>query len=213
MGLGFCSRIYPFENCCVPVYDEEIRGFYENLIQTSDICASTATQSTLALQYLFCLACSDQQPRYLIEEGIQTADDDSGSNYTLYSIVVCESLVRLLYPENFDDCGLVIPTARGEDCAGDDTVVPSEYWGSGEEGALNFLNDETGGKPPLFSDDDEVRYRVIVSNRTHLLYPSHDFCRQIDYSNGDQCYKSSGHHIVFPAWLFVLIGAVMVIVS
>jgi hypothetical protein len=163
MGLGFCSRVFPFENCCVPVYDEEIREYYDYLVQTSDLCGSTSTESTRALQYLFCLACSDKQPNYLIEEGIETADDDSGGNYTLYSLVICESLVRLLYPENFDDCGFVVPTARGDDCAGDDTVIPSEYWGSGEEGALNFLNDEAGGKPPLFWDDDEVRYQVIVS--------------------------------------------------
>lgn len=164
VGLGFCSRVFPFENCCVPVYDEEIRGYYDGLLQTSSLCGSTSTHSTRALQYLFCYACSDQQPRYLINEGIQYSDDDPSLNYTLYSIVICENLIRLLYPENFDDCGLVVPAARGDNCAGDDTVRPSDYWGSGEDGALNFLNDEAGGKPPFFSDDDNVKYRVIVSD-------------------------------------------------
>jgi hypothetical protein len=133
------------------------------------------------------------QPRFLVDEGIQS-DDDGGGNYTLYSIVLCENLVRLLYPENFDDCGMVVPTSRGEECLGDDTVRPSDYWGSGEEGALNFLNDETGGKPPLFSDDDGVKFRVIVSLclPPSLTPPPPP---QIDYSNGDSCYKSSGHRL------------------
>ncbi len=67
-----------------------------------------------------------------------------------------------MYPENFDDCGMVVPTERGAECLGDGTVRPSDYWGSGHDGVLNFLNDEAGGKPPEFADSDTIKFRVVV---------------------------------------------------
>lgn len=78
--------------------------------------------------------------------------------------------MKLLYPENFDDCGMVVPTERGSVCLGDGTVRPSDYWGSGEDGALNFLNDETGGKPPHFADSDTEKFQVVVSNFIFELF-------------------------------------------
>jgi hypothetical protein len=130
-------------------------------------------RSLASLCLTLSLSPLDSQPHFLVDEGVQ-ADDDGSGNYTLYNIVLCESLVRLLYPENFDDCGLVVPSSRGEICLGDGTVRPSDYWGSGEEGALNFLNDETGGKPPLFADDDGVKFRVIVSSHPSSTSPLSD---------------------------------------
>lgn len=64
---------------------------------------------------------------------------------------------------------MVVPTERGSVCLGDGTVRPSDYWGSGEDGALNFLNDETGGKPPEFADSDTEKFQVIVSSFTFIF--------------------------------------------
>ena len=58
---------------------------------------------------------------------------------------------------------MIIPGERGNVCEGDDTVVPSEHWGTGWDGILAFLNDDVGGKPPLFTNSDEERFQVVVS--------------------------------------------------
>jgi hypothetical protein len=57
---------------------------------------------------------------------------------------------------------MIVPGERGNVCEGDDTVVPSEQWGSGVVGVLAFLNDDMGGKPPLFTNSDEERFQVVV---------------------------------------------------
>ncbi len=87
---------------------------------------------------------------------------EDGSTFNLYEIVVCDSLAKKLYPENFDKCGMVVPTTRSTECLGDGTVVPSQYWGYGEEGVLNFLNDDAAGKPPFFENSTD-RFIVVVS--------------------------------------------------
>lgn len=82
--------------------------------------------------------------------------------YTLYNITLCSSIVKDIFPESFDDCGMVVPGERGNVCEGDDTVIPSVHWGTGMEGVLAFLNDDMGGKPPLFTNSDEERFQVVV---------------------------------------------------
>jgi hypothetical protein len=173
--------VFPYENCCVPAYDSEIKEEFETLMSTSDLCAATMTESKRALQYFFCFGCAkDQvtyynfdllqimslQPKYLTNLG--DFEDDEG-NYTLYEISICNDLAKKLYPENFDKCGLVIPGERGDICSDDDTVIPSQYWGKGEEGVLAFLNDDVGGKPPLFTNSEEERFVVTVCTLCHPI--------------------------------------------
>jgi hypothetical protein len=95
-------------------------------------------------------------------------DPEIEGNYTLYNISICSSIVKDIYPEHFDDCGMIVPGERGNVCEGDDTVVPSEHWGTGIEGVLAFLNDDMGGKPPLFTNSDEEHFQVVV--RDTLFY-------------------------------------------
>ena len=78
--------------------------------------------------------------------------------------------MKLLYPENFNDCGMVVPAQRGSVCLGDGTIRPTEYWGSGEAGALIFLNDENGGKPPEFANSNTEKFQVVVSFKFILIF-------------------------------------------
>ena len=57
---------------------------------------------------------------------------------------------------------MIVPTTRASDCLGDGTVIPSQYWGSGEAGVLNFLNDDAGGKPPNFENSDTDSFQFTV---------------------------------------------------
>lgn len=100
-----------------------------------------------------------------------TKKDDEGE-FTLYEILICDELAKKLYPENFDTCGFLIPGERGNICSDDDTVIPSQHWGRGEEGLLNFLNDDVGGKPPLFENSTEERFTVRVSESTQITWQS-----------------------------------------
>lgn len=163
LALGFCRQAFRHDNCCLPGFDEEIKETYDELLGTSELCASSVTQSKLSLLYIFCFGCSSNQPKYLKEVGT-FHDAELGSDYTLYNISICRSIAKDVYPEAFDDCGMIIPGERGNVCEGDDTVIPSEQWGTGEEGVLAFLNDDVGGKPPLFTNSDEERFQVVLSD-------------------------------------------------
>ena len=88
---------------------------------------------------------------------------EDAETFTLHEIFVCPSFARKLYPEQFDDCGLIIPGDRESECYGDDTVIPSQYWGTGEAGALAFFNDDVGGKPPFFENTSDDHFVVVVS--------------------------------------------------
>lgn len=94
--------------------------------------------------------------------------EEDSETFLLHEISICPSLVKKLYPEKFDECGLVVPATRENECEGDDTVVPSQYWGFGLEGALAFLNDDTGGKPPLFENQSDNRFVVVVCWRLNI---------------------------------------------
>lgn len=61
VGLGFCGTIFPFENCCIPAYDEEIKEGFDYLMSVSELCTATMTDSKRALHYLFCFGCADDQ--------------------------------------------------------------------------------------------------------------------------------------------------------
>jgi hypothetical protein len=77
--------------------------------------------------------------------------------------MICEDFAKKLAPEHFDDCGLIVPATRSSECPGSGDVIPSAYWGTGLEGALAFLNDDAGGKPPMFENATSERFVVKVS--------------------------------------------------
>mmetsp|Transcript_2313 Transcript_2313/g.3555 ORF Transcript_2313/g.3555 Transcript_2313/m.3555 type:complete len:234 (-) Transcript_2313:122-823(-) len=189
IAISFCESMSPNENCCVPAFDEEMREEFNLLTGTSDLCVSTVTESKLALHFWFCFGCSDQQPKALEHKG--TVNDDDGGPYEQYEIHVCSDFAKLLYPENFDDCGLIIPGERGNICSDDDTVMPSTYWGKGKDGAENFLNDDVGGKPPLFTDGDTEKFKVVI-----------------DDSEG--CYRSGGSMLCM-SWGVIILSLLLVI--
>ncbi len=78
-------------------------------------------------------------------------------------MAICRSFSKDLYPENFDACSLVIPTTRASACPGNGAIIPSQVWGTGEEGVINFLNDDAGGKPPLFETTANNTFKFVVS--------------------------------------------------
>lgn len=59
----------------------------------------------------------------------------------------------------------------GNECSEDDVVHPSDEWGTGLDGVTAFINDDTGGKPPLFESKDvnvmvRCRYALLDSTLT-----------------------------------------------
>jgi len=60
-------------------------------------------------------------------------------------------------------CTLNVPSDRNYICLGSNVMVPSSTWGEGINGTMNFLNDDTGGKPPLFENSETVQFVVVVS--------------------------------------------------
>ena len=167
VALSFCYWAFPAENCCLPGFDTDMAYYYTTLVETSDSCAYLETENRLALKYWFCYGCAKQQPAHLKTLGERL---DGLNTYTLHEISVCPSFAKKLYPEQFDECGLIIPGDRESECFGDDTVIPSQHWGTGEAGALAFMNDDVGGKPPFFENTDEDRFVVVVSGVIFLIF-------------------------------------------
>jgi hypothetical protein len=61
VSLEFCGSIYADDNCCLPVFDSEIFGLYDEMVSGGGICSKKATKSTISLHSWFCLACSPNQ--------------------------------------------------------------------------------------------------------------------------------------------------------
>jgi hypothetical protein len=162
VALSFCNWAFPNNNCCLPGFDTDMAYYYQTLIESSDSCAYRPTESKLALKYWFCYGCSNYQGTYLTTLGQFT--DENAATFNLHEISICPTFAEKLYPDQFDTCGMIIPGDRNSECFGDDTVIPSQHWGSGKEGVLNFLNDDTGGKPPFFENTDEDHFVVVVSS-------------------------------------------------
>mmetsp|Transcript_2938 Transcript_2938/g.4454 ORF Transcript_2938/g.4454 Transcript_2938/m.4454 type:complete len:226 (+) Transcript_2938:77-754(+) len=167
VALSFCS-MFRTNACCDPAVDAEIQGYYDDLVGVSELCASVRTKAHIALQYIFCYACSPKEPQYT-------------RNGT---ITLCSGIAFDADPANFDDCGIVIPGNRGELCSGDDGIIPSNYYAPGgttRDRLLEFFNDEVGGIPPYFEDyhveiceesDDECNANCyeISGARTNISY-------------------------------------------
>jgi len=122
--------------CCIPVFDTEILEHYEILLDAGDRCAQELTQAKRKLRDLFCLACSPDQPKYLIDGKLH----------------ICRSFAEEVHPEKFDGCGLIKVEERGMPALGDDSVFPSLEW----DGYESFINDQCGAKPPFLEDYDVV---------------------------------------------------------
>mmetsp|Transcript_21103 Transcript_21103/g.27373 ORF Transcript_21103/g.27373 Transcript_21103/m.27373 type:complete len:224 (+) Transcript_21103:77-748(+) len=135
--LQFC-HMYPDTTCCLLAHDGEIEGYYLDMLDIGGDCSREITDAKDAIRTLFCLACSPLQPKY--------------TNSSNEEIFICKSLAEKIFPTYFDDCGIVVPAARGDDCAGDDTIVPGAYYGSGIAGAQRFLDDNGGAKPVYFEN-------------------------------------------------------------
>lgn len=160
MGLSFCNWAFSGPNCCLPGFDTNMAFHYKSLVQTSDSCAHREDEHRLNLKYWFCYGCAQYQGAYLKTLGERTEGSDT---FVLHEISVCPSFATKLYPENFDKCGMVIFGSRASECFGDDTVIPSQHWGSGLQGAIAFLNDDVGGKPPYFENTSDDHFLVVVS--------------------------------------------------
>jgi len=78
-----------------------------------------------------------------------------------FEIRICAYLAVMLFPESFK-CSLNVPVNRNYQCLGANTQVPSIYWGTGINGTLNFLGDDTGGKPPFFENSPGITYKIVV---------------------------------------------------
>lgn len=63
VALTFCD-MYRTDSCCDPAIDVEIQGYYDQLIRISPLCGAQRTKAHIALQYIFCYACSPKEPRY-----------------------------------------------------------------------------------------------------------------------------------------------------
>lgn len=107
VALSFCD-MFRTDSCCDPAIDIEIKGYYDQLLQVSPLCSAQRTKAHIALQYIFCYACSPNEPKF--------TDNDA------MTITLCSRIAEEADPINFDDCGLVIPGERGVLCAGDDVV-------------------------------------------------------------------------------------------
>jgi hypothetical protein len=107
VALSFCN-MYRTDSCCDPAIDVEIQGYYDGLLQVSPLCGAQRTKAHIALQYIFCYACSPKEPSFTDNEAM--------------TITLCSGIAEDADPINFDDCGMVIPGERGALCAGDDVV-------------------------------------------------------------------------------------------
>ena len=78
-----------------------------------------------------------------------------------YEIRICAWLANLMHPESFD-CSLNLPANRYLPCLGGNPAVSYLQYGYGLNGTLNFLNDDTAGKPPFFENTPTTTYTVVV---------------------------------------------------
>mmetsp|Transcript_34058 Transcript_34058/g.53232 ORF Transcript_34058/g.53232 Transcript_34058/m.53232 type:complete len:239 (+) Transcript_34058:70-786(+) len=157
--LRFCN-MFPDKACCLPAHDVEIQGYYEDMLESGDSCNRVITSSKNAIRQVFCMAC----------------DPLVGENYITYpnastgspgEIRICSQLANSIDLTTFDDCSMVRVEERGDDCGGDDTVIPSLYWGN----VSNFLNDSSAGKPIYYED---FNVRVVSTNHPDGCYNSAD---------------------------------------
>lgn len=126
-------------SCCDPAIDSQIQDYYEELLYVSDLCASTRTNTHIALQYIFCFACHPKQWKY--------------TNMTSQVIRLCPNIANQADPAGFDDCGINIPGERGDLCSGSDSAIPSLYYSDDPDERIEmFFNDPTTGLPPYFED-------------------------------------------------------------
>jgi hypothetical protein len=112
------------ETCCDPAIDDQIGGYYSDLIAVSNNCGAYVTQTHMYLRYLFCYGCNPKETLYT----------DAGSS----TITLCPDIVETVDPKQFDECGLCIPGARGDMCAGT-TYVSIEHITVSAEIAVPFL--------------------------------------------------------------------------
>ena len=131
VGLTAC-HMHSERSCCVPVFDNDILDYYETLNDVGERCALELREAKFYLREIFCLACSPDQPKYLVNGTVQ----------------ICQSFAEKVAPSHFDECGLLKVTERGMPALGDDAVFPSIEW----DGYESFLNDQCGAKPPFFGD-------------------------------------------------------------
>ena len=90
-------------------------------------------------------------------------------------ISLCPSFASQIRLSSFDECGFVRVEERGNDCAGDDTIIPSTFYGNS---LLAFLNDDRGGKPPFFENGD-LNVTVVIASQ-----------------NSDACFKGDAWSVV-----------------
>lgn len=105
--LQFCS-MFRSSACCNAATDSQIQEYYTDMIHVSDLCAARQTRAHISLKYLFCFACSPNQPKATNESTL---------------INICSSIVDDIDLAEFDSCGMVVPEERGNLCAGDDTFT------------------------------------------------------------------------------------------
>ena len=66
VALAFCN-MFRSDSCCDPAIDVEIKGYYDDLVKVSELCGAQRTRAHIALQYIFCYACSPKEPLYTNE--------------------------------------------------------------------------------------------------------------------------------------------------
>lgn len=98
------------KSCCDPAMDSTIAGYYQDMIQVSDLCASRITPAHIALRYIYCYGCSPQE---FLSTHKPTSQDTNRS-----VIQICSNLAKQADPSNFDSCGLNLPSMRGDLCSG-----------------------------------------------------------------------------------------------
>ena len=98
--LKFCSMFYE-SSCCDSGQDAQIESFYTGLTGVSNLCTAQWGNFQMSLQFLYCFGCSPNEPVFAVENIIR----------------ICPSLANTLDPASYDDCGLNVPTIRGDSCA------------------------------------------------------------------------------------------------
>eukprot|EP01118_Nematostelium_gracile_P019560 TRINITY_DN9100_c0_g1_i2.p1 TRINITY_DN9100_c0_g1~~TRINITY_DN9100_c0_g1_i2.p1 ORF type:complete len:233 (-),score=39.20 TRINITY_DN9100_c0_g1_i2:74-706(-) len=145
-GFRLC-RQYNDNTCCVTGMDADALEKFETLVDLGDSCPYRKRNSVVELNQWFCLACSPDQPKFMINET---------------TVRVCKDFAERLWEDDgkiYDGCGLRVVNnvcGSGFDECGDDVVVPSTTYASVED----FMQ---AVKPPGMRDP-EFTFVVVDPN-------------------------------------------------